>query len=95
MFWAPAGTKAIYSDRSTLIETYENVKKRMGIIALPSLIITLALILLREYSNNNDWIPVVVWQVSTALYFVSFLVLICTGLPYIGYGFKLRRLQKY
>ncbi|HET7579627.1 MAG TPA: DUF2812 domain-containing protein [Bacillales bacterium] len=93
VFKAPAGTKPIYSDKITQIEKYETEKKRMGKVAFPTLILT-SLLLLLGILSSYGWIPVMIGTAGTLLGIVSLIVLVFTGLPYIGFKFKLNRLRK-
>lgn len=92
VFSAPAGTDPIYSDKLTTIEKYETEKKKVGKVALPTMIITILLFFLGTVTS--DWIPEFIRNVSIILGFVSLIVLVFTGLPYIGFHFKTSKLRK-
>ncbi|MEH6888609.1 DUF2812 domain-containing protein [Bacillus sp. JJ864] len=93
IFCAPVGTKPIYSDKTTIIEKYEREKKLMGKVALPLLITTVILCLLSILSSYN-WIPEIVGNIASFLGFVSLVILVFPGMPYIAYCFKVNKLRK-
>lgn len=93
IFSAPKGTEPIYSDKVTAIEKYETEKKRMGKVALPTLIVTLVLFLLGMLSNNG-WLPEMIGNAGGILGIVSLIVLVFTGFPYIGFSFKLSKMRR-
>jgi hypothetical protein len=93
IFSAPIGTKPIYSDKATAIEKYEREQKKMKKIALPSLIIFIALTavsILGEY----ELLPLPVRIGSSILSIIPLVILVFSGMPYISYTFKLRRMRK-
>ena len=93
IFSAPEGTSPIHSDKVTVVEKYEIIRKSMGKVALPTIIITLMLFLLTILSGIEG-MPEIIGSASAILGYVSLIVLIFTGLPYIGYSFKLSKLRK-
>lgn len=93
IFKAPRGTKPIYTDRPTIIEKYEREKKEMGKHALPFLISTIVFWLLGILSNSV-WALESIGIIFQVIGFISLLVLVFPGLPYLSYLFKLYRLRK-
>ena len=93
IFSAPKGTKPIYTDKPTTIEKYEREKKQMGKAAFPFFISTVVFLLLSILSNYG-WVPDLVGNVGGVLGFVSLIILIFPGLPYISYQYKLIKLRK-
>ena len=93
IFSAPAGTTPIHTDRLTAIDKYETQKQYMGNIALPTLVITILLSSVAMLSNYS-WVPKGMGNTCGILSYLSSMVLIFTGMPYIGYSYKLSRLRK-
>ncbi|PEA56757.1 hypothetical protein CON64_00515 [Bacillus pseudomycoides] len=93
IFCAPVGTKPIYSDKTTIIEKYDREKKLMGKVALPLLVSTVIFFLLSILSSNN-WMPEIVGNIASFLGFVSLVILVFPGMPYIAYCFKANKLRK-
>lgn len=92
-FSAPEGTNPIHTEKMTSIEKYETARESMGKIALPTLIITCVLFLIPILSGTNK-IPETIGSLSGIFGYVSLIILIFTGLPYIGYSVKLRKLRR-
>lgn len=90
IFSAPPGTRPIYTDQDSLIERYERERKMSGKAALPLLILTIALLLVRMMSMN-DLLPKLLGQIGLFAGLASFILLIFPGMPYIWYTFKLNR----
>jgi hypothetical protein len=93
IFHAPIGTKPIYSDNTTIVEKYEGAKNQSGKVALPCIVILLFLWLIDVISESgllHEWVG----QVSFILAVPIFIVTVFSGLPYISYQFKLRKLRK-
>ncbi|MBM7616119.1 DUF2812 domain-containing protein [Alkaliphilus hydrothermalis] len=86
IFSAPSGTKPIYTDEVSLIEKYEREQVQMKKVALPALVLSVvwALTLL------TIWVSPVI----LALLLVTMVVLVFTGMPYLAYGIRVRRLRK-
>ena len=93
IFSAPAGTIPIHTDQMTTFEKYKTQKTQMGKIALPTLLITLFLFSVGRLSVNG-WVPGGIGGASIVLSYLSTLVLIFTGMPYLGYSYKLSKLRK-
>ncbi|WP_028775948.1 DUF2812 domain-containing protein [Shimazuella kribbensis] len=93
IFAAPVGTKPIYSDSSSLVEKYEQEKSKMGTYALPFLIATLVFFL-APMLGFGTLLPL--WLDKTLFIFgmISLIPLIFTGLPFIGYVLRLKRINK-
>ncbi|KGP91849.1 hypothetical protein N780_15955 [Pontibacillus chungwhensis BH030062] len=93
LFSAPEGTQPIFTDQSTIIEKYEAEKRIMGKAALPTLLITIALFMLYPLSNT-DWMADIFGEVGIVLGYVSMIVLVFTGMPYLGFRRKVHKLRK-
>ncbi|QTD40303.1 DUF2812 domain-containing protein [Sporosarcina sp. Te-1] len=93
IFSAPAGTVPIYTDKMTTVEKYKRQKRVMGKIALPALLITLLLFSIGMQSDQS-WVPTVITDACGVLSYLSGLVLLFTGMPYIGYSYKVFRLRR-
>ncbi|GGG75582.1 DUF2812 domain-containing protein [Paenibacillus radicis (ex Gao et al. 2016)] len=93
VFQAPAGTKPIYTDKATLVEKYEREKKMMGRAALPLLLVTLVLALVKA-AGIYGVLPALAGNIGFWLAIVSLIVLIFPGMPYIAYHFKLIKYRK-
>ncbi|AKG03413.1 hypothetical protein AAV35_000540 [Salimicrobium jeotgali] len=90
VFSAAEGTKPIYSDRETTLGKYEVEKKRTGRVALPSLIATILLFVL----GNLESITGIMGEVLIWSGFLTMIVFIFSGMPYVGYQYKLSKLKK-
>ncbi len=93
VFSASKGTIPIYSDQITTIEKYRIEKENMRVVALPALLITIILFLLKVVSSYG-WIPSIAGDVCMVLGLFSLVCLIFSGMPYIAYHFKLKKLLK-
>ncbi|RJE85182.1 DUF2812 domain-containing protein [Paenibacillus sp. 1011MAR3C5] len=90
IFSAPPGTRPIYTDQDSLIERYERERKMSGKVALPLLIVTIVLLLVRIISGYG-WLPETLGQIGLFAGLASFILLIFPGFPYISYTLKLNR----
>ncbi|TCI36415.1 DUF2812 domain-containing protein [Exiguobacterium sp. SH4S7] len=89
VFKGSPDARPIYSDRETTHEKYAQVEGQMGKVALALLILWIGLFILLEL----DWSGLV----ETGLIMVQLLVtigLVFTGLPYLGYLVKRKRLDR-
>ncbi|MCD5323430.1 MULTISPECIES: DUF2812 domain-containing protein [Pontibacillus] len=93
LFSAPEGTTPIYTDKPSTIEKYEAEKRVMGRAALPTLLITIALFMLYPLSDLN-WMADIFGEVGIVLGYVSMIVLVFTGMPYLGFRRKVHKLRK-
>lgn len=88
IFKGRPGARPIYSDRETMIAKYATEERQMGRAALTFLVVWLGLLLLMQV----DWSSVM----ATALFVVHLLItigLIFTGLPYLGFLVKRKRME--
>jgi hypothetical protein len=92
IFSAPAGTKPIYSDSSSLVDKYEQEKSKTGTYALPFLITTLIFFLASMF-DTGFLLPMWVNKTLILLGTISLIPLIFTGLPFIGYVWKLKKIK--
>lgn len=88
IFSAPAGVTPIYTDRTTTIEKYKQEQRKMGLSGLLFLAITVLFFGLMGLGlpQAADWL----------LYTAGVLSAVClvfTGLPFLGYSYKLRKLR--
>lgn len=92
VFRAPAGTKPIHSDEETVVEKYEGQRhvfgKYAGWLLLPALLL-FAVLMAWDAASGGVW-----WNVVLVLFVVIWVALVFTGLPYLGYVWKLRKLRK-
>lgn len=93
IFSAPIGTKPIYSDKETVIEKYERQQKQMGKVALPSLIVFIIFFAL-SIMGKYDWVYGSVRIVSSVLSIITIVILVFSGMPYISYTYKLKKIRK-
>ncbi|WP_352927961.1 DUF2812 domain-containing protein [Peribacillus simplex] len=97
LFSAPPGIAPIYSDRETTIEKYETEKKAMGkgafIMILVSLLFIAAHYLVNKITLFNG-IQATVDLVLTILYCISLIGLVFTGMPYLGYLYRVNKLRR-
>lgn len=80
--------RPIYSDRETMIAKYASEERQMGRTALTFLVVWIGLLLLMQL----DWSSVM----ATALFVVYLIItigLIFTGLPYLGFLVKRKRME--
>ncbi|WP_371018447.1 DUF2812 domain-containing protein [Pseudalkalibacillus sp. JSM 102089] len=93
IFSAAPGTTPIYSDQATIKEKYEKESQSMKKVALPAFLIAIMLVVLL-FSSENGFLPTVVGDISEYASYATFIVLIFTGMPYLSYQYKLRKLEK-
>lgn len=93
IFSSPLGTKPIYSDKVTHIEKYEREHKQMGKLALPSLIVFVIFLSLSILANYS-LIPKNIGTVSVILTIIALVPIVFSGLPYVSYHFKLKKMRK-
>ncbi|SHE93959.1 Protein of unknown function [Seinonella peptonophila] len=91
IFQAPINTKPIYSDQSTLIDKYEHVASFTGKYAFFSLLLTLLFGVLLKLSFMFQ-IPSVISYICIVLMLLSVVLLVFTGLPYLAYLRKRKKL---
>lgn len=88
-FSAPTGTKPIYSDQETNIEKYTTMKSSFGKYAAFSMIPVLILFFSLMIVDSSVWSAILL-----ILLVLATIVLVFTGLPYIGYVYRVRKLRK-
>ncbi|PFG12405.1 DUF2812 domain-containing protein [Bacillus sp. es.036] len=93
VFSAAQGTTPIYSDKESTKEKYERERQSMKKVASPALLLTLVFIVL-SMSSQNGYLPSIVGQISEYSSYATFIVLIFTGMPYLAYCYKLKKLEK-
>ncbi|WLR59227.1 DUF2812 domain-containing protein [Guptibacillus hwajinpoensis] len=93
IFTAVPGTTPIYSDRVSVKEKYEKESQSMKKVALPAFLAAIMLVVLL-FSSENGFLPTVVGDISEYVSYAVFIVLIFTGMPYLSYQYKLRKLEK-
>lgn len=89
IFKGRPGARPIYSDRETMVTKYATEERTMGRAALTLLIVWLGLWIIMQL----DWSSVM----ATALFMVHLLImigLIFTGLPYLGFLMKRKRMER-
>ncbi|ALC89270.1 hypothetical protein AM500_05325 [Bacillus sp. FJAT-18017] len=97
LFSAPKGTAPIYTDKPSILEKYENEKKSMGKAALITLLINICIVVAYnfvaslEIFNSNEMI---IKSVFALLQLVGVICLVFTGLPYLGYMYKVSKWRK-
>ncbi|MBA2176249.1 DUF2812 domain-containing protein [Halobacillus locisalis] len=90
VFSSPEGTQPIYSDRETTLEKYEVEKKNTGMVALPSLIATILLFI----CGNLEGVSGLMEEVLIWSGFATMIVFVFSGMPYVGYRYKLSKVRK-
>ena len=97
LFSAPKGIAPIYTDKSTILEKYQNEKKWMGKAALLMLLVNIALavafyfVTSGAYYQANDTTITITFAILQVL---GLICLIFTGLPYLGYVHRVRKWRK-
>ncbi|WP_050180463.1 DUF2812 domain-containing protein [Domibacillus robiginosus] len=97
LFSAPPGTVPIYSDKETMIDKYENEKIMMRKGAFVMLLVTLLCMAAIYFTNNTTLFSGIQGLVEGALNIVlciSLIGLIFTGMPYVGYLYRVNKLKK-
>jgi len=91
IFSAPSGTKPIYTDEVSLIDKYAREQAQMKKIALPALILSVvwALTIVLGYYYFPYVIPV-----GFILSLITMIVLVFSGMPYLAYGIRVRKLRR-
>lgn len=84
IFWAPEGTKPIYSDRESEIDKYERMKSIMGKGSVLSLLATVAFVIFSSFNQPLFFV----------LSIISMIVFIFYFMPYVAYKYRLRLLKK-
>ncbi|WP_027956375.1 DUF2812 domain-containing protein [Halobacillus kuroshimensis] len=90
IFSAPAGTEPIYSDYESTFNKYAGEKKKCGRIALPALIATMFLSFLSQINS----MPFLLTEMFIYTGFAAIIILIFSGMPYLGYTYKLKKLKE-
>lgn len=93
IFKATPGTAPIYSDKQSEMEKYERESKSMKKVAVTALLVTIFLFLISMISNNG-LLPNVVGIITEAISYPTMIVLIFSGMPYLAYRYKLKKLEK-
>ncbi len=91
IFSAPAGTKAIYSDRESEMDKYYRMKKQSGKGTLYSLITTIILAVLLFVSAITIR-PI--FLIVLILFVISLIVFIFNFMPYLAFNSRLKHLSK-
>lgn len=89
LFSAPEDVAPIYSDTETMVEKYRSEQRLMGKSAVVALLFTLVLWWMSQWGIGG-----LAEGVVSILLVLSLIALVFTGLPYLGYTFKLSKLQK-
>lgn len=93
IFCAPEGTNPIHTDRQTIIEKYEIMEDLFFKWAIRFLFLLLPFIIIEALSYVEGF-PTIIRNISFYIGSVPFLLLIFTGLPYLGYRSKLKNLRE-
>ncbi len=93
VFCAPKGTTPIYSDQETKKQRYIRESEMMKKVALPTLAISLMLLMV-TISSANGLLPELSGQISEYLGYVAYIVLVFSGMPYVAYKLKIRKLDR-
>ncbi|WP_223701234.1 DUF2812 domain-containing protein [Sutcliffiella deserti] len=97
LYSASPGTAPIYTDKDSVVEKYENEKKVMGKGALVMVVVTfliMAVSFLISHFSLFTGFEGTVKIVETVLLSLSLIGLVFTGLPYLGYVYRVNKLQK-
>ncbi|WP_273853435.1 DUF2812 domain-containing protein [Guptibacillus spartinae] len=94
IFKAAPGTNPIYSDKQSEMEKYERESKSMKKVAVSALLVALFLIVV-SVSSKNGLLPNGIGVISEAISYPTIIVLIFTGMPYLAYRYKLKKLEKH
>ncbi|TDL34219.1 DUF2812 domain-containing protein [Jeotgalibacillus sp. S-D1] len=98
LFCASKGTAPIYSDRETTIEKYDNEKKMMKKWTLIMLLVTFSFMIFLFTFNSFPVfsnVKAVMNSVLTIMLGLSLIGLIFTGLPYLGYLYRVNKLRRH
>lgn len=87
-FCAPKGTKPIYSDKETIIDKYTRMRNLFRKYTIFSLLITLILLIPLMMVDGG-----VLFLSLLIVFLIATVILVFTGLPYMGYAFRLRKLR--
>lgn len=97
LFSAPKGAATIYTDRTSILEKYEIEKKSMGKAAFIALLINAGiaavfyfLTTLPVFSTNESTIKIV----FAIIQMLAMIVLVFTGLPFLGYVYRVNKWRK-
>jgi hypothetical protein len=97
LFSAPKGVAPIYTDKTSILEKYESEKKSMGKAAFIALLINIVILAffyffttLPTFSTNEFTIK----TVFAILQILGIIILVFTGLPFLGYLYRVRKWRK-
>jgi len=91
LFSAPEGTKPIYSDKTSEIDRLKTIGDKFKYPSLYSLILLAVMMVVNIFTPQDGMLHYGV-TISTILVVIA---LIFTGMPYIGYQYRLRKLERH
>ncbi|HWT77099.1 MAG TPA: DUF2812 domain-containing protein [Mobilitalea sp.] len=94
IFSAQLGTKPIYSDITTIYDKYEREKAQMKRILFPFLFIFILLLIISITCSYYHLPPFIVMP-GYILTTVSYIIMVFSGLPFLAYTFKLKKIKNY
>ncbi|WP_350343093.1 DUF2812 domain-containing protein [Proteinivorax tanatarense] len=87
LFSAPEGIKPIYTDNTSKFDNLETIAGKFKVSSIYSLIIFTSLIIISRFLQE---INIIYYILIT----ISFVAVIFTSLPYLGYKYKLKKMRK-
>lgn len=97
LFSAPKGIAPIYTDQSSILEKYQIEKKSMGKAALWMLFVNIALAAVFYLFTTASFYQTYDTPIKLTFTIIQSLALIClifTGLPYLGYVYRVRKWKR-
>lgn len=92
IFSAPLGINPIYTDKATTFDKYEREKVQMKKIFFPFSFIFILLLVI-SLTFNYYHLPQFIIGLGYIFTALAYIVLIFTGLPFIAYAIKLKKLK--
>lgn len=92
IFSATLGINPIYSDKATIFDKYEREKAQVKRISFPFLFIFILLLVI-SLACNYYHLPQFIVVLGYILTAVAYTILVFSGLPFIAYVIKLKKLK--